>query len=270
MTCACTSPTTRADLASPATSLHATLRRNDQRQVCCLPPHLSSPGQQVWPGNDLQDPAAWDAPTLSKLEHVHEDLLQHYDCTDQLAAAQQAPPSDAGGSAAARGRKPAASARRLPGPLQRQTRSPATQPPPQGIQAESGFPPRRLPALRTSPLGPGPIRRNAVSPSSSPRNGPSTSASATRALVLRSRAAPPASEARGHGSGLQSPRRIEWAGGASRQCPGARPLLEAPLMARVHQVHIRQRCLRPRVVDHVCLHDARCGGSRAELPPSPQ
>ena len=30
-------------------------------------------------------------------------------------------------------------------------------------------------------------------------------------------------------------------------------------MARVHQVHIRQRCLRPRVVDHVCLHDARLG-----------
>ena len=53
-----------------------------------------------------------------------------------------------------------------------------------------GFPPRRLPALRTSPLGPGPFSRNAVSPSSSPRNGPSTrpSASAPRARVLRSSA----------------------------------------------------------------------------------
>ena len=35
-----------------------------------------------------------------------------------------------------RGRKPAASARRLPGQLQRQTRPPATQPPPRGIQTE--------------------------------------------------------------------------------------------------------------------------------------
>jgi hypothetical protein len=32
---------------------------------------------------------------------MHEDLLQHYDCTDQPAAAQPAPPSAAGGGAAA-------------------------------------------------------------------------------------------------------------------------------------------------------------------------
>jgi hypothetical protein len=38
--------------------------------------------------------------------------------------------------------------------------------------------------------------------------------------------------------------RNEWAGGASRQCPGPRPLLEAPLMARGHQAHIRQRWLK--------------------------
>jgi hypothetical protein len=59
---------------------------------------FASPAQQVWlPGNDLQDPATWDAPPLRQLKHVHEDLLQHYDCPDQPAA-QQAPPS-AGGSA---------------------------------------------------------------------------------------------------------------------------------------------------------------------------
>jgi hypothetical protein len=50
--------------------------------------------QQVWlPGNDLQDSATWDAPTLCQLKRMHEDLLQHYNCTDQPAAAQPAPPS---------------------------------------------------------------------------------------------------------------------------------------------------------------------------------
>ena len=136
------------------------------------------------PGNDLQDPATWDATPLKRL---HEDLLKHYDCTDQPAEAQPV-------QAAAcfqRGRKLTASAHRLPGQRQRQTRSSAAQPPPRGIQAESGFPPRRLPALRTSsPLGPVPFRRNAVSPSSSPKNGPSTRpyASTTLARVLGSSA----------------------------------------------------------------------------------
>ena len=59
--------------------------------------------QHVWlPGNDLQDPATWHAPSLCQLKRMHEDLLQHYDCTDQQAStAQQAPPSGAGGGAAA-------------------------------------------------------------------------------------------------------------------------------------------------------------------------
>ena len=34
---------------------------------------------------------------------------------------------------------------------------------------------------------------------------------------------------------------------------------EAPFMARDHQAHVRQRCLRPSFVDDVCLHDARFG-----------
>jgi hypothetical protein len=40
-------------------------------------------------------------------------------------------------------------------------------------------------------------------------------------------------------------------------------------MARDHQAHIRQRCLRPSAMDDVCLHDARLGSSRALLPPPP-
>jgi hypothetical protein len=63
---------------------------------------FACPAQQVWlPGNDLQDPATWIAPSLCQLKQMHEDLVQHHDCTDQAAAAQPAPTSGAGGSAAA-------------------------------------------------------------------------------------------------------------------------------------------------------------------------
>ena len=146
--------------------------------------------QQVWlPANDLQDPATWMPPPLCQLKQMHEDLLQHYNCTDQAAAAQPAPPSVQATALLQ---------------MQAQTRSLSPQAPKTTATANSSFrsstastrhssgvrfPPRRLPA-RTSPLGPGPFRRNAVSPSSSPRNGPSArpSASAMRALVLRSSA----------------------------------------------------------------------------------
>ena len=40
-------------------------------------------------------------------------------------------------------------------------------------------------------------------------------------------------------------------------------------MARDHQAHIRQRCLRPRWTT-VCRYDAKFGGSRALLPPPPR
>jgi hypothetical protein len=74
----------------------------------CLPGHLACPAPQVWlPGNDLQDSATWDAPPICQLKRMHEDLLQNYDCTDRPAAAQPAPPSGAGGGAAANvGEKP--------------------------------------------------------------------------------------------------------------------------------------------------------------------
>jgi hypothetical protein len=40
-------------------------------------------------------------PPSLQFKHVHEDLLHHYDCTDQPASAPQAPQSDTGGNAAA-------------------------------------------------------------------------------------------------------------------------------------------------------------------------
>ena len=63
---------------------------------------FARPAQQVWlPGNDLQDPSSWVAPPLCTLKRLHGDLLQQYDCTEHLAVAQPALPSDAGGGAAA-------------------------------------------------------------------------------------------------------------------------------------------------------------------------
>ena len=40
------------------------------------------------------------------------------------------------------------------------------------------------------------------------------------------------------------------------RCQGPRSLLEAPFMARDHQAHLRQRCLRPSALGDACLHDA--------------
>jgi hypothetical protein len=95
---------------------------------------------------------------------MHEDLLQHYDCIDKAAAAQPTQPSGAGGKRCCCccllfvlkcRRKPAVSARSLPRQRPRQTRPSAelaVQPPPRGLQAESGFPlsqdqlPTRLPS----------------------------------------------------------------------------------------------------------------------------
>jgi hypothetical protein len=149
---------------------------------------FACPAQQVWvPGNDLQDSATWDAPPFCQLKRLHEYLLQHYDCTDQLAAAQPAPPSAQAAVLLPTRAQTCSLSTQAPGQRQRQTRSSAAQPSPRGIQAESGFPPG---VLTSSPLGPGPFRRNAVSRSSSPSNGHSSRprVSTTRARVLRSSA----------------------------------------------------------------------------------
>ena len=62
---------------------------------------------------------------------------------------------------------------------------------------------------------------------------------------------------------------LEETRGASRQRQGPRALLEAPLMARHHQAHIRQRCLRPSALGDFCIHDARFGGPHPCRPPPP-
>jgi len=151
---------------------------------------FACPAQQVWlPDNDLQDPATWIAPPLCKLKQMHEDLLQHYACTDQSAAAQPAPSS-------------VQSAALLP--MRAQTRSLIPQAPRTTATKNSSFrsstastrhssgvrfPTRRLPALRTSsPLvGPAPFRLNAASRSSSPSTGPNSRPCVSTTLARGSR-----------------------------------------------------------------------------------
>jgi hypothetical protein len=63
---------------------------------------FACPAQQVWlPGNQRPPGSSHlDGTLLCQINQMHEDLLQHCDCTDQQAAAQPAPQSGAGGSAA--------------------------------------------------------------------------------------------------------------------------------------------------------------------------
>ena len=151
--------------------------------------------RQTWRWSYLQrrsvpaDGVLGDSEVALFVRLVHEDLLQHYDCSDLQAAAQ--PPQLSGAA-------PAALLTKRTQPRILSTQAPRTTATANYFRSSTAstrhssgvrFPPRRLPA-RTSPLGPGPFRRNAVSPSSSPRNCPSTrpSASVTRARVLKSSA----------------------------------------------------------------------------------
>jgi hypothetical protein len=63
--------------------------------------------------------------------------------------------------------------------------------------------------------------------------------------VRRASPASPPPETQCHCHGLHSSSGDESARGASRQRQGPRSLLEAPFMARDHQAHLGQRCLRP-------------------------
>jgi hypothetical protein len=82
-------------------SRHAAAYTTNARFVAFLGT-FARPAQEVWlPGNDIQDPTTWSVPSLRTLKHLHETLLQDYDCTEQPVANQPAQPSDAGGSAAA-------------------------------------------------------------------------------------------------------------------------------------------------------------------------
>jgi hypothetical protein len=103
-TCAWTSRTTRADLASPTTPSPDARPRTRRTPGLLsswapLPAPLNRSGCRATTSR-IQPPGWPTPPTLCQLKQTHEDLLQHYDCTDQPAAAQPAPPSGAGGSAA--------------------------------------------------------------------------------------------------------------------------------------------------------------------------
>jgi hypothetical protein len=125
---------------------------------------FACPAQQVWlSGNDLQDPATWMPPPLCQLKQMHEGLLQHYDCTDQAAAAQPAPPSVQAAALLQ---------------MQAQPCILSPQAPKTTATANSSF--------RSSTAS----RRNAASRSSSPSTGPNSRpcVSTTLARVLRSSA----------------------------------------------------------------------------------
>jgi hypothetical protein len=110
------------------------------RQVCCLPGHLCLPcstGRRPPGSSHLDAPPSLPA----QLKQMHEDLLQHYVCTDQPAAAQPATVWCRRQHCCKCRHKPAASTSRLPRQLPRQTCPSSAQPPPRRIQAESGFPP---------------------------------------------------------------------------------------------------------------------------------
>ena len=85
-------------------SRHAALYASTARFVAFLGT-FPRDAQQVWlPGNTLDDPSTWVAPPLRMLQHLHEVLVQDYECTDQPAAAQLSqPPGPAGGAAAGAG-----------------------------------------------------------------------------------------------------------------------------------------------------------------------
>jgi hypothetical protein len=89
---------TRANLASPTTPSQGTQHRIQPTPGLLPFWALCLPCSTGLAGNDLQDPATWDAPPLCQLKRLHVDLLQHYDCIDQPAAAQPAPPPSAVGA----------------------------------------------------------------------------------------------------------------------------------------------------------------------------
>ena len=97
----CSAAACPAVLANNTISRHDTAYTTNTRFVAFLGT-FDRPAQEVWlPGNDIQDPTTWSVPSLHTLKHLHETLLQDFNCTEQLVANQPAQPSDAGGSAAA-------------------------------------------------------------------------------------------------------------------------------------------------------------------------
>jgi hypothetical protein len=134
LTCTCTSPTTRADLTSP-------LSYDDSAPGLYLPRHLKLPcstglaaGQQSPGSRHMGSPSlpaqafARGHPTAGNSTTSLQQHNKHCSQTHEVSWLESR-------------RKPTASARRLPGPLQMQTSPPATQQCPRGIQTESCLPP---------------------------------------------------------------------------------------------------------------------------------
>ena len=66
-------------------SRHAAAYTTNARFVAFLGT-FARPAQEVWlPGNDIQDPTTWNVPSLRTLKHLHETLLQDYDCSTRTA-----------------------------------------------------------------------------------------------------------------------------------------------------------------------------------------
>jgi hypothetical protein len=166
-TCACTSRTTRADLASPTTPSPDALPHT-RRTPGLLPSWAPLPALLNRSGcraTTSEDPATWMAPLSASSSRCTRTVLQHSPRRRLQAAALLQ--------------------------MQEQTRSLSPQTPKATATANSSFlsstastrhssgvrfPTRHLPALRTSsPLvGPAPFRRNASSRSSSPSTGPNS------------------------------------------------------------------------------------------------
>ena len=130
-------------------------------------------------------PPGWPPPHC-QLKQMHEDLLQHYDCTDQAAAAQPAPPSvQAAAAAAAQPAPPSVQAAALHAGANPQPQPAGSQDNGQGkfvlpqlnrlheaFKRSQVSPPAS--SSQDQPTRPRPIPSDATefSPSSSPRNGP--------------------------------------------------------------------------------------------------
>ena len=170
-------------------------------------------------------------------------------------------------------RKPAASARRLPRQRPRQTRPSAAQPPPRGIQAESGFPPGVV--QLSGPAAHSSAQPHSASRSSSPSTGPNSRpcVSTTLARVLKSSASSPC---------LKSTRPLSRNQACTLNALEMNALEEQADNAKARDLYWKplswlgtirpssaNDAFDPKSMGHFCLHDARFGGPHNLLSPPP-
>ena len=135
--CDCKSPTKRAVSESPTTPSARRAASYTRPTPGVLPGHLC-PRCSAGLAARQRPPRSLHltCPPPLHAEAPARGPPSNYDCSDQPEPAAAPAAVRAGGGGGQRGRKPVASARRLPGQRQRQTPSSAAQPPPRGIQAE--------------------------------------------------------------------------------------------------------------------------------------